>query len=87
MRGAMDGDVWNRRYADREFVWTSKPNRFLVAEASALPAGRARRPSAKRKAALAAIVVADRCAARRHNRGGGRCGFRPKRRPGRHTSR
>ena len=37
----MDSDVWNRRYADREFVWTSKPNRFLVAEAAALPAGRA----------------------------------------------
>ena len=41
MRSAMDSDVWNRRYADREFVWTSKPNRFLVAEAAALPAGRA----------------------------------------------
>ena len=41
MSAAMDSDVWNRRYADRELVWTSEPNRFLVAEAAALPAGRA----------------------------------------------
>jgi len=37
----MDSEAWNRRYADREFVWTSEPNRFLVAEAAALGAGRA----------------------------------------------
>ena len=41
MRAAMDSEAWNRRYADRELVWTSDPNRFLVAEAAALPAGRA----------------------------------------------
>jgi SAM-dependent methyltransferase len=36
----MDSEAWDRRYADRELVWTSEPNRFLVAEAVALPAGR-----------------------------------------------
>ena len=36
----MDSEAWDRRYADRELVWTSEPNRFLVAEAAALPAGR-----------------------------------------------
>jgi SAM-dependent methyltransferase len=41
MRAAMDSEAWNRRYADREFVWTSEPNRFLVAEAAGLEAGRA----------------------------------------------
>lgn len=41
MDAATDREVWNRRYADREFVWTSEPNRFLVEEAGALPAGRA----------------------------------------------
>jgi 2-polyprenyl-3-methyl-5-hydroxy-6-metoxy-1,4-benzoquinol methylase len=34
-------DAWNRRYAGTELVWTAEPNRFLVAEAGALPAGRA----------------------------------------------
>ena len=41
MRAAMDSEVWNRRYADRELVWTSEPNRFLVAEAAGLEAGQA----------------------------------------------
>jgi SAM-dependent methyltransferase len=41
MPAAMDSEAWNRRYADRELVWTSDPNRFLVAEASALAPGRA----------------------------------------------
>jgi SAM-dependent methyltransferase len=41
MSVAMDSGARNRRYADRELVWTSEPNRFLVAEAAALPAGRA----------------------------------------------
>jgi SAM-dependent methyltransferase len=37
----MDSEAWNRRYADRELVWTSEPNRFLVAEAAGLEPGRA----------------------------------------------
>lgn len=37
----MDSDTWNRRYAERELVWTAEPNRFLVAETGSLPAGRA----------------------------------------------
>jgi SAM-dependent methyltransferase len=41
MGAAMDREAWNRRYGDRELVWTSEPNRFLVAEATTLPAGRA----------------------------------------------
>jgi SAM-dependent methyltransferase len=31
---------WDRRYATKEFIWTVEPNRFLVAEAADLPAGR-----------------------------------------------
>ncbi len=37
----MDAASWDRRYAGSEFVWTSKPNRFLVAEADSLAPGRA----------------------------------------------
>lgn len=37
----MDSEVWNRRYAGSELVWTAEPNRFLVAETAGLPAGRA----------------------------------------------
>ena len=37
----MDRDDWNRRYAGEELVWTAQANRFLVAEASGLPPGRA----------------------------------------------
>jgi SAM-dependent methyltransferase len=32
---------WDARYAGRELVWTAEPNRFLVAETSELPPGRA----------------------------------------------
>ncbi|MEE8265244.1 MAG: class I SAM-dependent methyltransferase [Acidiferrobacterales bacterium] len=37
----MDRNGWNKRYADKEFVWSADPNQFLVAEARSLPAGRA----------------------------------------------
>jgi SAM-dependent methyltransferase len=37
----MDRDEWNRRYGVSELVWTAQPNRFLVAETSELPPGRA----------------------------------------------
>ena len=37
----MDRDDWNRRYTGRELLWTSEPNRFLVAETAALRPGRA----------------------------------------------
>ncbi len=40
MTAAMDSEAWNRRYADRELVWTDEPNRFLVAEAATLDPGR-----------------------------------------------
>ncbi len=33
--------MWNERYASKEFVWTAKPNQFLVAEAANLTPGRA----------------------------------------------
>ena len=39
MPAAMDSMAWDRRYAERELVWTSQPNRFLVAEVAALPPG------------------------------------------------
>jgi SAM-dependent methyltransferase len=39
MGAAMDSEAWNRRYAVRELVWTSEPNRFLVAETAGLEAG------------------------------------------------
>lgn len=37
----MDREGWNKRYTDKEFVWTLNPNQFLVAEVSHLKAGRA----------------------------------------------
>jgi SAM-dependent methyltransferase len=37
----MKADDWNRRYADKELLWTAQPNRFLVAETESLPPGRA----------------------------------------------
>ncbi len=37
----MDKSTWDRRYAEREFVWTVEPNRFLVHEAEGLQPGRA----------------------------------------------
>jgi SAM-dependent methyltransferase len=41
MGAAIDSEAWNRRYADRELVWTGEPNRFLVAETAGLAARRA----------------------------------------------
>lgn len=37
----MKREDWNQRYAAKELLWSATPNRFLVAEVSALPAGRA----------------------------------------------
>ena len=37
----MRREDWDRRYGDVENLWATKPNRFLVAEASELPVGRA----------------------------------------------
>jgi SAM-dependent methyltransferase len=37
----MDRADWNERYRTRELVWTSTPNRFLVAEVAGLSPGRA----------------------------------------------
>ena len=37
----MDREGWNSRYAGKELLWTAEPNRFLAAEVSELPAGRA----------------------------------------------
>jgi 2-polyprenyl-3-methyl-5-hydroxy-6-metoxy-1,4-benzoquinol methylase len=37
----MDSRAWDLRYADSEFVWTVRPNCFLVEEAAGVPPGRA----------------------------------------------
>jgi SAM-dependent methyltransferase len=37
----MQREDWDRRYADVDNLWATKPNRFLVAEVAGLPAGRA----------------------------------------------
>jgi SAM-dependent methyltransferase len=37
----MDSEVWDRRYAGRELVWTSDANRFLVQEIDGVGPGRA----------------------------------------------
>ena len=37
----MDAEAWDRRYEGTELLWSAQPNRFLVAEAQALPPGRA----------------------------------------------
>ena len=37
----MDSRAWDERYSGAELIWTAEPNRFLVAELSALPPGRA----------------------------------------------
>ncbi len=37
----MRRDVWDRKYAESERLWGRAPNRFLVAEVSDLPPGRA----------------------------------------------
>jgi SAM-dependent methyltransferase len=34
-------DDWNRRYSETKLLWTATPSRFLVAETSDLPPGRA----------------------------------------------
>ena len=33
----MDSQQWDERYRGDELVWTSTPNRFLVAEVADLP--------------------------------------------------
>jgi SAM-dependent methyltransferase len=37
----VDVQGWNRRYAEKELVWSAGPNRFLAAEAADLEPGRA----------------------------------------------
>lgn len=37
----MQREDWNRRYAEADLLWSAEPNRFLVAEVSDLPPGRA----------------------------------------------
>lgn len=37
----MKREDWNRRYAEREFVWTLEPNRYVAAELADLAPGRA----------------------------------------------
>ena len=37
----MDRNDWNRRYAEKDLVWSAEPNRFLVEEVADLPPGRA----------------------------------------------
>lgn len=37
----MQREDWDRRYAETDLLWSADPNRFLVAEVSDLPAGRA----------------------------------------------
>jgi len=37
----MERDDWDRRYRQRDFVWSVQPNRFLVAEVEGLTPGRA----------------------------------------------
>lgn len=37
----MDREGWNRKYSDKELLWTAEPNRFLVAQVGGLAPGRA----------------------------------------------
>jgi SAM-dependent methyltransferase len=37
----VDRNDWNRRYAEKELIWSAEPNRFLVEELAELPPGRA----------------------------------------------
>lgn len=37
----MKREVWDRKYAGPDFVWSAEPNRFLVAELAAMAPGRA----------------------------------------------
>ncbi len=39
--GTMDREGWDKRYADKEFVWTFEPNQFLVAEVGTVAVGHA----------------------------------------------
>jgi SAM-dependent methyltransferase len=39
--GTMDREGWNKRYAEKELVWSAGPNQFVAAEVDGLPAGRA----------------------------------------------
>lgn len=37
----MDREEWDRRYLEKDLVWSAEPNRFLVEEAAGLAPGRA----------------------------------------------
>ena len=37
----MDRTDWDRRYAEKELIWSAEPNRFLLEELSDLPPGKA----------------------------------------------
>lgn len=37
----MDASDWDRKYAAQDLLWSAEPNRFVAAELSLLPAGRA----------------------------------------------
>jgi SAM-dependent methyltransferase len=37
----LDAEGWDRRYADRELLWSAEANRFVVEETGHLPPGRA----------------------------------------------
>jgi SAM-dependent methyltransferase len=37
----MNRDDWNRRYGEKELLWSAEPNRFLVDEVESLPPGHA----------------------------------------------
>ena len=39
--GGVQREDWDRRYAESGLLWSAQPNRFLVAEVSDLPSGRA----------------------------------------------
>ena len=59
----MNSAHWDQRYAGRELVWTSEPNRFLVQEVDGLTPGRALDDRGEAAAYLAGrgceLVVAD----------------------------
>lgn len=40
MSAGMSSEDWDRRYGERELIWTAEPNRFLVAEVESLEPGR-----------------------------------------------
>ena len=37
----MKREAWDQKYAGRDYLWSEKPNRFLVAELAGMPPGRA----------------------------------------------